>query len=183
MRNMSWILGVAVGALAVANIGAQSRCTLGELCSQAEEILEATIMKRVSKLEDGGKTIRSYVTVVGRNVIDGKSRRLVLRLEGGQVGKQRLVVSPMPRLVVGRRYLLFVRNNGRALSPIVGMDQGAFEIVKHEGRSILASSHGDRLQSVSKGRLVFSNSKSDRKRITFASFVGLVRAQRAEVRK
>jgi hypothetical protein len=52
----------------------------------------------------------------------------VLELLGGVIGDDRLEVFDMPAFVVGRPYVLFVVGNGLQICPLVGIQQGLFNI-------------------------------------------------------
>jgi hypothetical protein len=52
-----------------------------------------------------------------------------LRLAGGVVGDTAQTYPGMPRLVMGGRYVLFVRGNLREFFPLVGAYQGLYRVL------------------------------------------------------
>ena len=129
-----------------------------EIVGQSELIAVGTAVAATSRHEEGGNTIRTYVTfrdlAVQKGRVDGAT--LVLRLEGGAVGDDRLVIADMPQFKVGSRYLLYVVGNGTNLSPITGFNQGAFEVVQVNGREVLRNLRGEELIGVREDRFVFA---------------------------
>lgn len=128
-----------------------------DIVKTADLIVTGTALRAESRIEEGGKTIRTYVTFANLTTHKGKTEQpLVLRFEGGSVGDDRLVIADMPEFKVGSRYLLYVTGNGTNLSPIVGFHQGAFEIVDKAGREVLVSTQGYELIGVQDDRFVFA---------------------------
>src|SRR5262249_16786905 len=114
-----------------------------DIAKTAELIVLGTATRCQCRAEEGGNRIRAYVTFDRLSPRKGSpGASLTLRLDGGTVGEDRLVVAEMPRFKVGSSYLLYVAGNGTAVSPIVGFYQGAFEIVTRDGREVLLSQKG-----------------------------------------
>jgi hypothetical protein len=128
-----------------------------DIVKTAELIAVGTATKSECRIEEGGNTIRTYVTFDRVSARKGNANeRLVLRLDGGVVGEDRLVVAEMPQFKVGATYLLYVAGNGTGISPIVGFNQGAFEIQSRDGREVLLSLKGLELIGVDNDRFVFA---------------------------
>lgn len=153
----------ALSAFLAAAVFSPSACTTvppmfySDIVKTAESILNGTALKSECRVEEGGKTIRTYVTFGNLTWHKGKaSQELTLRFDGGKVGDDRLVVAEMPEFKIGSSYLLYVVGNGTNVSPIVGFHQGAFEVVQKNGREVLLSLKGLELVGVQDDRFVFA---------------------------
>ena len=129
-----------------------------ELVARSDAIVAGTAVDTVSRYEEGGRTIRTYVTFTNLTTLKGTPGApvMILRLEGGRVGDTRLVVSGMPVFKMSRRYLLFVRGNNKHVSPITGYNQGVFEIVQDRGRRVLKNLDGLEVIGIENNRLVLA---------------------------
>jgi len=151
-----------LAALATASVlGAQVvPMRYSEIVKQAEVIAVGTVTKANSRHEEGGKTIRTYVKFEKLDLRKGKAPggTFTLQLEGGKVGADELRVSFMPQFVVGRRYLVYVRpDNFKALSPIVGFNQGAFEVKTSQNKQVLVGvANGLELIGIREDRFLFA---------------------------
>lgn len=105
--------------------------SLDEMIAEAELIVEGTVVDVQSRYSADQKTIYTYVTLSDLRIVHGQSdgSTLTLRLEGGQVGDHRITVVGMPSFVRGEREFLFIRGNGRAISPVAGFFQGRFRVI------------------------------------------------------
>jgi len=149
-------LVVAVALCSVAPAATVRPLAFSELVAKSDLIVTARAVSIHAQWEDGGKTIRTRASFAVLSVLKGfhAASSLTLRLDGGAVGDTRIVVSGMPRFQVGKRYLLFVRGNGRHVSPITGFNQGIFEISEPGGRTVLKTQAGQEWVGVSNDRLV-----------------------------
>lgn len=97
----------------------------------AELIVEGTVSDIESRWSQDLTTIYTYVTLEQLKLVHGESKSdtLTLRFEGGKVGAHEVTAHGVPKFEKGTRELLFVANNGVAVSPIVGFFQGRFKIV------------------------------------------------------
>lgn len=169
------MLSAFTPALLMASVFTPGPCTTvppmfySDIVKTAEAILTGTAVKSESRVEEGGNTIRTYVTFARLAFHKGQAKEtLTLRLEGGQVGEDRLVIAEMPQFKVGATYLLYVAGNGQNLSPIVGFHQGAFEVVQKDGREVLLSLQGLELIGVQNDRFVFAG-RADAKPVQHAA--------------
>ena len=132
-----------------------------EIVQMSDLIVTGKALHVQCRLVKNGQSIRTYVTFGELVVHKGKSgKEMQLELEGGRVGNDHLEVSGMPRFRKGARYLLHVRGNGKHVSPITGFNQGALEIVRRRGRTVLLNSAGQELAGIERDRLVFVKSPS-----------------------
>ena len=157
--SIAAVLALAPAATAAASIATVVKpMFFSEIVSQSELIFVGTVSASESRHEDGKQTIRTYVTLTDLAVQKGipGGPTVTLRFEGGQVGDDRLVISDMPRLAVGGRYLLYVSGNGVHLSPVTGFNQGAFQVVVEHGREVLRALNGMDLVGVQDDRFVLA---------------------------
>ena len=126
---------IGLGLLAMLTVagsaGAQvNAMSFGEMVSAADTIVVAEAIDSRAEWVTTG-TSRVIVTRITFRVTDTYkgTERLLLPLEflGGTVGNERLAASGVPTFDIGDRAVLFVTGT-RAVSPIVGHDQGRFPI-------------------------------------------------------
>ena len=104
---------------------------LAEQARLAELILVGTVASVRSRWADrpGGRIV-TEVVLKDLQVVKGRvpGPRYTLLVAGGAVDGRAQVYTGLPRLEPGRRYLLFVRGNGRVLFPVVGVTQGLYRV-------------------------------------------------------
>lgn len=121
------------------------------LCAEAELIFVGTVIRTESRWSDPQRrAIETVVTFGDLTWLRGTPRsEIALRFTGGEVDGLREEVAGVPRFAVGERRVVFARD-GHYVSPLVGFNQGLFEVVDGaagpvvldaEGRSLAA---GDR---------------------------------------
>ena len=129
-----------------------------EIVAKSHVIVTATVTASESRYENDKKTIRTYVTLGNLMFAKGpRSATLELRFEGGQIGEDRLEIADMPKLEVGKRYMLYVdgTRDVEKVSPVVGFHQGCFEITQRAGREVLLNISGQELIGVVNDRFTF----------------------------
>ena len=103
--------------------------SFAELVDEADEIFVGGVAGLASRQTPAG-TIVTDVTFSKVEVIKGDpgvaERTLVVL--GGRVGDQTLVLPGVPSFLPGVTYLVFSRGNGTSVFPVVGGDQGLYEI-------------------------------------------------------
>lgn len=95
---------------------------------------DGIVMGRIGRVEaryDNRRDIYTLVTLDQVKVLDGNYARpmLTLRLKGGKIHNEIIHMDGSPAFEAGQRVVLFVKNNGRDLVPLVGWGQGMFRIV------------------------------------------------------
>lgn len=112
---------------------------LPRLTRLADTIVDATVERTVYRRE--GKKIFTHVTVRINIWYKGPRKRpgrLQLRVPGGKLGKDWLVVEGMPTFRVGERVLLFLLREPGFYWPL-GLQQGKFRITQDQQGRLLAS--------------------------------------------
>ncbi len=94
---------------------------------------------------------------VERDIIGEVDATVTFRMAGGTDGQTRVLVHGMPEFELGKRYLVFFRQNFDATSvPITGVNQGYFEVSRNAqtGEEILLTADGDMVIGVENDQLI-----------------------------
>ena len=129
--------------------------TFEELVGQAELIFQGTVtnVRSVWEGEGAQRHIETYVTFqVGENVKGDAGSSYTIRMLGGTVGDESMVVVCAPKFQVGDREILFVEHNYDQFVPLVGIDHGHFQVQRdgQTGRDILVNGHGEPVKDLAK---------------------------------
>lgn len=113
--------------------------SLAERVERAQLVVEATVVaiehRRSDVVEPGDTEIpHTFVTFAVDHVVKGAhdgGDTLTLRFFGGEDGRGNATrIVGLPRFAVGDRELLFVRENGARMCPLVGWHQGRLRVVR-----------------------------------------------------
>lgn len=124
--------------------------TFNELVSQAEVIVQAEVTaKRCEFTPVGnGNVIHTYVTLTVLKQIKGVSPETIeLRLLGGKIGNEGMIVEGVPEFQIGDVDVLFVENNGSQYCPLVAVMHGRYPVVTQNGTEVVLRSNGEPLTS------------------------------------
>lgn len=129
--------------------------TFDQLVQQAELVFQGTVMDVKSVWEGQGAQshIETYVTFqVAENVKGDAGASYTIRMLGGKVGEDALIVDGAPRFEVGDREILFVEHNYDQFVPLVGIAHGRFHVQSDEatGRDIIVNDEGEPVKNVAK---------------------------------
>ncbi|WP_027134880.1 hypothetical protein [Geminicoccus roseus] len=127
---------------------------LNALVRGADGVVEGTVASVTSGTSgDGG--IFTYVTLGDLRVHAGSygQDRFTLMLMGGSAGGETLKLVGAPSFQPGQRVIAFVAGNGTRIVPLVGWEQGLFQVVPDDGQRVVADSVGNRLLEVEGGRI------------------------------
>ena len=161
-----------------------------ELVNVSDYIVRATVKSVHSEYASpGSKMIVTYVELDVKEVITGNPPSpLVLRMLGGQIGDKRMVVEGAPQFVVGDEDILFIRNNGKSISPLTAMMHGRYPIIhdKTTGRAFVERNNHAPLKSTAEvsapmeGRASAASSKAttatEAEALTPEQFAAAIRA-------
>jgi hypothetical protein len=109
--------------------------TFDELVSQAEVIFQGAVTDVRSEWAGAGEQrhIVTYVTFRVEDSFKGNvGATYSIRLLGGTVGGETMVVTDAPKFNVGDRDILFVENNGSQFVPLVGVSHGRFRVDREQ---------------------------------------------------
>lgn len=103
--------------------------SLAQLLGEAEQIVVGTVTATQAQRLPTGLTVTDVTIAVERVLKGDAPDPFVLRHAGGTVDGVTLTVRGAPEFRVGRRYVVFVTGNGTSAVPVVGGEQGLFQVV------------------------------------------------------
>jgi hypothetical protein len=155
--KIRYLLPLVLSAAAFACLNATTVIppTFEQLVGQAELIFQGTVTdaRSVWEGEGGQRHIETYVTFQIEDSLKGNAgSSYTIRMLGGKVGDEGLVVEGAPKFEVGDREILFVEHNYDQFVPLVGIDHGRFHVQRDEetGRDIVMNDHGEAVKDVAK---------------------------------
>jgi len=156
MKRATVACALALMVSATAHATVLRPMSAADLTDQAELIFTGIAVERQVATSRDGRYPFTFVTFEVESILKGEvaGDRLTLRFEGGELGEEYIEVIGMPEFEHGGEYLLFVADNGHAISPVVGWGQGKFELVEHPsrpGEKILIDRHGNAIEGVGDG--------------------------------
>jgi len=104
-----------------------------ELVNESDYIIRGVVKSVLSEYRTNshGKMIFTEVAIDVREVISGTPPTdVVLEILGGRVGEEEMIVQGAPRFKVGEEDILFVKDNGRTIVPLMGMMHGRYPIME-----------------------------------------------------
>lgn len=107
---------------------------------------------------EGGRMLFTEVTMlVDTEIVGSPGSTIRFRVAGGTSEQGTLIVFGMPSFELGKKYVVFLQPDFETTSsPIIGVNQGYFEVVRSdEGNpEILLNADGDIVVGVERGRLL-----------------------------
>jgi hypothetical protein len=155
--------------------------TFEQLVQQAELIFQGTVtdVKSIWEGEGAQRHIDTYVTFQVADSVKGDAgSSYTIRMLGGTVGDETMMVTDSPKFSVGDREILFVEHNFDQFVPLVGISHGRFHVQsdKETGRDIVVNAEGEPVRDVTKlGREEESVSAANA--ISVAEFKSEIHAQ------
>ncbi len=124
-----------------------------ELVNESDYIVRAVVKSVTSEWREkqGQRRIYTFVELEVREVIAGTPPQpLVLRMLGGRVDGEELVIEGAPKFEVGQEDVLFIRGNGRQFYPLTAVMHGRYPILKETatGRAYIARANRAPLTAV-----------------------------------
>ena len=129
--------------------------TFEQLVQQAELIFQGTVTNVKSVWEGQGaqRHIDTYVTLQVADSVKGNAgSSYTIRMLGGTVGDETMLVTDTPKFNVGDREILFVEHNFDQFVPLVGISHGRFHVQsdRETGRDIVVNSEGEPVRDLTK---------------------------------
>jgi hypothetical protein len=120
-----WSLAPPAHASSVVPLG------FDEIVGEARSIVRAQVVE-VRAVRGPAGRIDTLVTFRVERVLKGPADRALatLRFAGGAIGDESMEVAGMPRFAAGDRDLLCLGDEDGVLSPVVGLMQGRFRVVR-----------------------------------------------------
>lgn len=102
---------------------------LDDLVSEADAVVAGTVQKTATHRGPENSPY-TFVKLTKVEVLHGEYNRgdLTLRLKGGVIDGEGLEIHGSPSFSPSDRVIVFLRNNGRDMVPIVGWSQGVFRV-------------------------------------------------------
>jgi hypothetical protein len=194
------ILAVAFAAVA-AVLGTSTasavslRVSFAEMAQSADLVFVGTVTSQTCRTNAAGTMVFTDATFGDVEIVSATersrqraSRQITLTFAGGTVGDLQIDLSDSPRVVTGRRYLLFALDDGRVYtSPLAGCEQGLFEVVRDRqtaeeyvvtagGKAVLGFAEDDlvatrkRVVAIEAGALVLDQSSEAHKSLVEAPY-------------
>jgi hypothetical protein len=145
-----YLLSLALIGFALVRITATTVIppTFEQLVQQAELIFEGTVtdVKSVWEGEGAQRHIDTYVTFQVADSVKGDAgSSYTIRMLGGTVGDETMMVTDTPKFSVGDREILFVEHNFDQFVPLVGISHGRFHVQRDEqtGRDVVVNAEGE----------------------------------------
>jgi len=152
-----YLLPLVLAAVALVNVKATTVIapTFSQLVQQAELIFQGTVsdVKSVWEGEGGQRHIETYITFQVSDKMKGDAgSSYTIRMLGGTVGDETMLVTDTPKFHVGERQILFVEHNFDQFVPLVGINHGHFGVQRDEqtGRDIIVSGDGEPVKDLAK---------------------------------
>src|SRR5262245_28080811 len=169
MRRHIWMLVAFLAFGAGAAHAAQLKVSLSEASQAADLIFVGTVTGQSARLS-ATKTMPVTDVVFGDiEVVHATPRStqrnattITLTYAGGHVGETTVTVSDTPSFIEGRRYLVFLSDDGQSyLTPIVGGQQGQFEVLsdRYTSTPYVLTAGGRAVVDIAKDDIVASRSR------------------------
>jgi hypothetical protein len=149
-RALGPILAAAALVAAPGSVAAHTFVYKGweQLVVEAEQIFVGTVTA-TSAQKLGSGAIVTDVTFASPRVFKGGQTGvpIVLRLFGGSLGGETVMLPGIPRFRQGTTYLVFARGSGRDVFPVVGGNAGLFVVRRDAstGEDVVFGSRGEPL--------------------------------------
>lgn len=115
-----------------------------DLVNQSDYIVRAVVKSVTSEYtRPGSRKIVTLVELDVREIVAGTPPQpLVLRMMGGKIGDDEMILEGAPQFKVGDESILFVQGNGRQIYPLVAMMHGLYAIKREtDGSEIVTRSN------------------------------------------
>lgn len=129
--------------------------TFEQLVKQAEVIFQGTVtdVKSVWEGQGAQRHIDTYVTFQVSDKVKGDAgSSYTIRMLGGTVGDETMLITDTPKFHIGEREILFVEHNYDQFVPLVGINNGHFRVQRDDesGRDIILNGEGEPVRDLSK---------------------------------
>lgn len=108
--------------------GLMEKLTLEELTARADSIMVGEVTDIACYEENKGNIYTLITLSVGQTVKGESEEEVVIKVPGGEVGENRLIVEDSPSFQLGERAVVFLKEGGDNKFSVVGGFQGKFGI-------------------------------------------------------
>jgi hypothetical protein len=135
--SLLWVSGAAATTVL--------KMDLNALTEKADIVVYGTVKSVEAKVETGGKSISTYVTIVPDSFVHGKTQPSILvRVPGGAAHGQTLRVFGAPVFETGDRVFLFLQKSVKDPSVfwVTGLFQGRYMLFDADGETYVVQDNG-----------------------------------------
>ncbi|PYV36254.1 MAG: hypothetical protein DMG06_31125, partial [Acidobacteria bacterium] len=128
-----WLMVLVLLNAAQAQSTARPKKSLDDLLAESDGIVVGTVSDvKARYVKD--REIHTFVTLIDLEIVHGRydAPRLILQLKGGEIDGDVLEIQGSPRFTPKDRVILFLKDNGHAIVPLVGWAQGVFRVFYDE---------------------------------------------------
>ena len=129
-RVLAWVMWVLLGLSSGPGFGVSFESKdFDQLVAESEQIFVGTASGATARRHPGGAIVTD-VSFSGVQVFKGNAgnAETSLMIAGGTLGADTFALPGMPRFQIGVTYLVFAQGNGTTIFPVVGGDQGMFQV-------------------------------------------------------
>jgi hypothetical protein len=125
--------------------------TLTETRDRATTIIVADVISAAERLDERGEMVWTDYSLRVAERLKGEDHdeTIIVSFAGGKAGGLDIGLAGSPKLTIGSRYLLFLRDGDRLAVPAVGWGQGIFRV----SDGALESLNGETVRVTMKGEL------------------------------
>ena len=150
-RVLAWMMWVLLGLSSSPGFGVSFESkNFDQLVTEAEQIFIGTASGATARRHSGGAIVTD-VSFSGVQVLkgDASNAETSLMIAGGTLGAEIFSLPGIPRFQIGITYLIFAQGNGTSIFPVVGGDQGMFQVKSDTltGESLVFDSRGMPIRS------------------------------------
>jgi hypothetical protein len=102
--------------------------TFTQLVAEAEQAFVGPVVATASRRLASGLIVTDVTFAPVRGIKGSVPPAVVLEVAGGTAGGRTLRLAGVPSFEWGRSYLVFSKDNGTSIFPVVGGDQGMFRV-------------------------------------------------------
>ena len=120
------LVAVALGGTVPGEAQTFARKDFSQLVGEAEQIFVGPVTATASRRLPDGLIVTDVTFAPAQGLKGAVGSTVVLQVVGGTADGLTLKLEGVPSFEVGRRYVVFSKENGLSIFPVVGGDQGFF---------------------------------------------------------
>ncbi|HEY5293172.1 MAG TPA: hypothetical protein VIJ43_12765 [Burkholderiales bacterium] len=129
-RALAWVMWLLLGLSSGPGFGVSFESKdFDQLVAESEQIFVGTASGATARRHPGGAIVTD-VSFSGVQILKGNpgTAEISLMVAGGTLGTETFTLPGVPRFQSGTTYLVFAQGNGTGIFPVVGGDQGMFQV-------------------------------------------------------
>ncbi len=156
-----------------------------EMPSKADFVIVGKVLDKDCRWDERGLMIYTdYVIAVEEEILGKPDSIIVMSFSGGTVNGESIFTTDTPQFEVEKTYLLFGLANEKSFAPVVGHEQGVFNVLndKASGKEYIVDYFGNLLEKLDSGKVIRGR-PVDTKAVDRLVFVEQKREKKAPVPK